>query len=107
MNRRIALSPQQLPERNGRVLLACEGRSVALFNVADTLYAIDDSCPHQGASLCSGRLEGRVIQCCAHGLRFDLASGYLINSKALKVASYPIEQQDGQVFIVLDGEAAS
>ncbi|MFJ3107107.1 Rieske (2Fe-2S) protein [Pseudomonas putida] len=107
MNRRIALSPRQLPERNGRVLLACEGRSVALFNVADTLYAIDDSCPHQGASLCGGRLEGRVIQCCAHGLRFDLASGYLINSKALKVASYPIEQQDGQVFIVLDGEAAS
>lgn len=107
MNRRIALSPQQLPERNCRVLLACEGRSVALFNVADTLYAIDDSCPHQGASLCGGRLEGRVIQCCAHGLRFDLASGYLINSKALKVASYPIEQQDGQVFIVLDGEAAS
>ena len=107
MNRRIALSPQQLPERNGRVLLAYEGRSVALFNVADTLYAIDDSCPHQGASLCGGRLEGRVIQCCAHGLRFDLASGYLINSKALKVASYPIEQQDGQVFIVLDGEAAS
>ncbi|MEN5036698.1 Rieske (2Fe-2S) protein [Pseudomonas sp. TWI929] len=104
MSRRIALAPNQVPERNARVLLACEGRSVALFNVADSLYAIDDSCPHQGASLCGGRLEGRVIQCCAHGLRFDLASGYLLNSKALKVTSYPVEQQDGQVFIVLDGE---
>lgn len=106
MNRRFALAPHQLPERDSRVLLACEGRSVALFNVADSLYAIDDSCPHQGASLCGGRLEGRVIQCCAHGLRFDLASGYLVNSRALKVASYAVEQQGGQVYIVFDSEEA-
>lgn len=106
MTRRIALAPHQVPERGGRVLLACEGRGVALFNVADSLYAIEDSCPHQGASLCGGRLEGRVIQCCAHGLRFDLASGYLVNSRALKVASYPVEQQGGQVYIVFDGEEA-
>lgn len=106
MSLRIALNPSQLPERNGRVLLACEGRSVALFNVAGALYAIDDSCPHQGASLCAGRLEGRVIQCCAHGLRFDLASGYLVNSKALKVASYPVQQEGDAVFITLDGDGA-
>jgi nitrite reductase/ring-hydroxylating ferredoxin subunit len=104
MSLRIALNPSQLPERNGRVLLACEGRSIALFNVAGALYAIDDSCPHQGASLCGGRLEGRVIQCCAHGLRFDLASGYLVNSKALKVASYPVQQEGDEVFITLDGD---
>lgn len=104
MSLRIALNPSQLPERNGRVLLACEGRSVALFNVAGALYAIDDCCPHQGASLCGGRLEGRVIQCCAHGLRFDLASGYLLNSRALKVNSYPVECQGQQVYIVLGNE---
>ena len=106
MSLRIALNPSQLPERNGRVLLACEGRSVALFNVAGALYAIDDSCPHQGASLCGGRLEGRVIQCCAHGLRFDLHSGYLLNSKAVKVTSYPVEIIDDQAFIILCEEAA-
>ena len=108
MSLRIALNPSQLPERNGRVLLACEGRSVALFNVAGALYAIDDSCPHQGASLCGGRLEGRVIQCCAHGLRFDLASGYLLNSTALKVARYPVEvQADGRLFIVIASEESA
>lgn len=106
MSRRMALAPEQIPQRNGRVLLACDGRSVALFNIADALYAIDDSCPHQGASLCGGRLQGRVIQCCAHGLRFDLASGYLANSRALKVTCYPVEQQDGQVYIVFDNEDA-
>jgi nitrite reductase/ring-hydroxylating ferredoxin subunit len=104
MTRRIALAASQVPERNARVLVESHGKSLAVFNVADTLYAIDDSCPHQGASLCGGRLEGRVIQCCAHGLRFDLASGYLLNSTALKVNSYRVECKGQQVYIVLDDE---
>ncbi|MNY77531.1 hypothetical protein D3C86_2174700 [compost metagenome] len=49
-----------------------------------------------------------MIQCCAHGLRFDLASGYLLNSTALKVASYPVEvQEDGRVFIVIASEESA
>ncbi|MFZ3186760.1 MAG: Rieske 2Fe-2S domain-containing protein, partial [Pseudomonas sp.] len=70
-------------------------------------YAIDDSCPHQGASLCGGKLDGRIIQCCAHGLRFDLASGYLLNSSALKATCYPVEVEGDQLFIVIDPEEAA
>ena len=69
------------------------------------MFAIDDSCPHQGASLCGGRLEGRVIQCCAHGLRFDLRSGYLLNSTLVKVTHYPVEIIDGQAFIIISEES--
>ncbi|HWD32238.1 MAG TPA: Rieske 2Fe-2S domain-containing protein [Pseudomonas sp.] len=104
MSYRYPVPPAKVPERNSRVLLTFADKSLALFNVADHFYAIDDSCPHQGASLCGGRLEGRVIQCCAHGLRFDLASGYLLNSTQLKVASYPVERQGEQLFIVIDSE---
>ena len=68
------------------------------------MYGIDDSGPDEGAWLWGGRLEGGVIQCWAHGLRFDLASGYLLNSKALSVASYPVEQEGGQVYLVLAAE---
>jgi nitrite reductase/ring-hydroxylating ferredoxin subunit len=101
MNRRIAVPAEKVPALGMRSLFEPEGSSLALFNVAGQLYAIDDSCPHQGASLCGGRLEGKVIQCCAHGLRFDLASGYMLNSNAVKVANYTVEVVDGQVFIVI------
>ncbi|TDF83912.1 Rieske 2Fe-2S domain-containing protein [Pseudomonas sp. H9] len=104
MSYRYPVPAAKVPPRNSRVLLNFENKSLALFNVADQFYAIDDSCPHQGASLCGGRLEGRVIQCCAHGLRFDLASGYLLNSTALKVGSYPVECEGEQVFIVIGAE---
>ncbi|GGU51521.1 (2Fe-2S)-binding protein [Pseudomonas laurentiana] len=104
MSYRYPVPLAKVPARGSRVLLTFENKSLALFNVADQFYAIDDSCPHQGASLCAGRLEGRVIQCCAHGLRFDLASGYLLNSTQLKVARYPVERQGEELFIVIESE---
>jgi nitrite reductase/ring-hydroxylating ferredoxin subunit len=48
-----------------------------------------------------------VIQCCAHGLRFDLRTGYLLNSTALKVAQYPVEVIDDQAFIVFPCEESA
>lgn len=107
MNRRIPVPAGKLPQAGGRALFEFDDKSLALFNVEGDVFAIDDSCPHQGASLCGGRLEGRVIQCCAHGLRFDLRSGYLLNSTAVKVASYPVEIIDGQAYIVIAPEEAA
>ncbi|MBV2132570.1 Rieske 2Fe-2S domain-containing protein [Pseudomonas sp. MAP12] len=108
MTRHIEVPAARVPAPGARALVESAGKSLALFNVDGQFYAIDDSCPHQGASLCGGRLDGRVIQCCAHGLRFNLASGYLLNSTALKVASYPVEvQEDGRLFIVIASEESA
>ena len=107
MNRCIQVAAERVPAPGGRALIEDQDYSLALFNIAGQLFAVDDSCPHQGASLHGGKLEGRVIQCCAHGLRFDLASGNLLNSTALKVANYPVERVDGQVFIVVDPEVSA
>ncbi|HJR29822.1 MAG TPA: Rieske 2Fe-2S domain-containing protein [Pseudomonas sp.] len=107
MSLRLPVPAGKLPQAGGRALFEFDGKSLALFNIEGDLFAIDDSCPHQGASLCGGRLEGRVIQCCAHGLRFDLRSGYLLNSTVLKVANYPVEIIDGQAFIVIVSEESA
>ncbi|MCY1417847.1 Naphthalene 1,2-dioxygenase/salicylate 5-hydroxylase system, ferredoxin component [compost metagenome] len=107
MSLRIPVPADKLPQVGGRSLFEFDDKSLALFNVEGTVYAIDDSCPHQGASLCGGRLEGRVIQCCAHGLRFDLASGYLLNSTKLKVVNYPVEVVEDQAYIVIVPEEAA
>jgi nitrite reductase/ring-hydroxylating ferredoxin subunit len=107
MTRRVPVPAGKLPQAGGRALFEFENKSLALFNVEGDVFAIDDSCPHQGASLCGGRLDGKVIQCCAHGLRFDLRSGYLLNSTALKVNNYPVEVIDGQAFIVIASEESA
>src|SRR6186997_1317947 len=107
MNRRIPVPAGKLPQAGGRALFEFDDKSLALFNVEGEVFAIDDSCPHQGAPLCGGRLDGRVIQCCAHGLRFDLRSGYLLNSTQLKVINYPVEVVDDQAFIVIASEESA
>ena len=107
MSLRIPVPAEKFPAVGGRALFEFDDKSLALFNVEGVLYAIDDSCPHQGASLCGGLLSGRVIQCCAHGLRFDLSSGYLLNTTKLKVANYPVEVVDGHAFIVIVSEESA
>ena len=100
--KRIIVPAECVPVPGKRVLIEAAGKSLALFNVAGQFHAIDDGCPHQGSSLCGGRLEGEVIHCGAHGLRFNLRTGYLLNSTQLKVSRYPVEQVDEQLFIVID-----
>ncbi|WP_069853356.1 bifunctional 3-phenylpropionate/cinnamic acid dioxygenase ferredoxin subunit [Actinoalloteichus hymeniacidonis] len=48
---------------------------VAIFNVDGDLYAIDDTCTHQDASLSDGWVEGCLVECPLHAAMFDLRTG--------------------------------
>ena len=50
-------------------------KQIAIFNVDGTFYAIDDICPHAGASLCEGEVSGTKVTCPWHAAEFDLRSG--------------------------------
>ncbi|HKE96786.1 MAG TPA: Rieske 2Fe-2S domain-containing protein [Povalibacter sp.] len=101
MSRYIEIPAASLPAAGARTLLQVGGHSIALFNVDGTYYAIDDRCPHAGASLFTGILTGRVVQCRAHGLRFDLATGCMPSAPGFGVRAYAIETEGDQVFIAL------
>ena len=106
MTLRFQVPQEKIPTLGNRSFLMIGDRSLILFNIAEQFYSIEDSCPHQGASLLNGKLEGKVIQCCAHGLRFDVANGYLLNSTQLKLQIYPVEVIGENIFISLDSGAA-
>lgn len=98
---RILVPAERVPEPGKRILIEAQGKSLVLFNVDGRFHAIDDGCPHQGASLCGGRLEGEVIQCLAHGLRFNLTTGLLLNSTRLAVGRYPVEREGEGLSILI------
>jgi nitrite reductase/ring-hydroxylating ferredoxin subunit len=54
------------------------GRTLALFNVNGTFYAVDDTCPHRGAPLWEGQLEQKEVECPWHGARFDVTTGSVL-----------------------------
>jgi nitrite reductase/ring-hydroxylating ferredoxin subunit len=71
--------PVRLIERDGDGLVgrlpdAPDG-SIAVFRIGGRLHAIRDECPHAGASLADGTLDGTIITCPRHGSQFDVTSG--------------------------------
>lgn len=102
MSRRITVAPADALPPGQRKLVFVEGQSILVFNVAGTLHAVDNSCPHNGASLAGGRLEGSKLQCPAHGLRFDLATGRTPGAGGLCLKTYAVQETDGQVVLQLD-----
>ena len=49
--------------------------NVLLSNVRGKIYATQDSCGHQKASLSRGTLEGEIVTCPLHRAKFDVTTG--------------------------------
>jgi nitrite reductase/ring-hydroxylating ferredoxin subunit len=56
------------------------------------LFACDNSCPHRGASLSKGHLDGESIICYMHGYEYNIFDGRLVTMKSWKKESSWIEQ---------------
>ena len=52
------------------------GIEIGLYRVGEAIHAMEDACPHAGFPLSRGRLEGCVVTCAAHGLPFDIRTGF-------------------------------
>lgn len=72
-------------------LVTVKGREIGVFNVKGEYFALANKCPHEGASLCAGRLvglaqsdgpsdyrlarQGEFLKCPWHGWEFDVRTG--------------------------------
>ena len=81
----------------GSFLVEFAGRDVALFRDGDTVYAIDDRCPHAGASLCGGPVEDGVITCPWHYWSFRLSDGASIGNPRVKARTYSVRVAGGDI----------
>jgi 3-phenylpropionate/trans-cinnamate dioxygenase ferredoxin component len=73
---------------------------VAVFNADGELFAIDDTCTHQDASLSEGWLEDCQIECPLHAACFDLRTGKPTGPPAKRpVRTYPVLVEDGVVYV--------
>lgn len=78
-----------------------EGRTLALFNVEGTLYAMDNACAHRGGPLGEGDLEGRLVVCPWHAWRWDVTTGRNANNPAVTMACYPVRVEPDGIFVDL------
>jgi nitrite reductase/ring-hydroxylating ferredoxin subunit len=112
MRRYIVGKVSELPPGE-RKIVEVQGRSIGVFNVHGTYYALRNSCPHQGAPLCRGAItgmtvpskpgeymwarEGEILRCPWHGWEFDVTSGRSVcNPHRTRVKTYEVTVEEDE-----------
>jgi nitrite reductase (NADH) small subunit len=118
--RHVIVALDELPPGEKKIV-SIKGRSIGVINDNGNLYAVRNVCPHHGAPLCEGRVQGwmrpsaphtydysdndvgdRVLLCPWHGYKFRLVDGRSpIEPDRLGVRTYRVEVEDGDVVLYL------
>ncbi|MBI2852461.1 MAG: Rieske (2Fe-2S) protein [Chloroflexi bacterium] len=65
--------------KNGEMMSVTIGQSeILIARVEGKFYAADNICPHMGAPLARGKLEGTIVTCPRHASKFNLADGRVV-----------------------------
>ena len=73
-------------------------RLVAVFNHQGTYKAIDDLCPHMGASLGAGHLDAEgVVTCPWHAWRFNVCDGKWTDNPRLSVETFEVRVEGDEI----------
>ncbi len=67
-----------------RAVVELDGHYIAIFNVDNRYYAVEDICTHDDGPLADGELSGMVIACPRHGATFDITTGAVLSFPAVK-----------------------
>lgn len=114
MARHVVATAVEIPP-GARRIVEVDGRSVGIFNVNGHYYALKNSCIHNQAPVCLGKLggtllpsapgeyrpgmAGQVLRCPWHGWEFDVTNGRSLFNPNVKLVSYPVTLQDGQIVV--------
>lgn len=108
MARHFVGDASEIPSGSFRVVVV-EGREFGIFNVRGRFRAVRNVCPHHGAPLCRGTVdgtylpsapgefvwgrEGEILRCPWHAWEFDLLTGCALFDERIRVASYEVQVQ--------------
>lgn len=75
------------------------GKTIALFNVGGTFYALDNTCLHRGGPLGEGMLEETTVTCPWHGWQYNVTDGKNTFNPSIGVPSYPVKIEGDNIMV--------
>ena len=93
---------ENIPLREGRAV-EVEGKELAIFNLGDRFFAVENQCPHRGGPLADGIVSGNVVVCPLHAWKVCLEDGSVVKpiEERACVASYNTKVEAGVVWVQL------
>jgi len=89
-----------IPAGEGRSF-PVNGKLVGLFLIDDEYLAINDLCPHMGASLSAGWVEEGKVMCPWHAWCFDLQDGTWCDNPKIKTDSYETRVEGDEIQVLV------
>jgi len=78
------------------------GYRILIALAEDKVYAVDDTCSHEDASLSKGSLHGDCVKCPLHGSRFRLSSGEALDEPAEEaINTYNVKIEGDNILVAL------
>lgn len=97
---------EELPEGEAKTVRV-ENKLIAVFHQRGQYFAIDDVCPHMGASLSGGYVSKGIVTCPWHAWRFRLADGAWADNPRIKIGCYPVRVENGEIQVLPEKNKAS
>ena len=88
----------EIVEGEGKVIQHA-GMDVALFRIGSEVYAVENTCPHQGASLAEGWLEGETVVCPWHAWCFELKTGHMVMGDYASIETFDVQIRENEIWI--------
>ena len=94
---------QDIPTNEGRAFPVGD-RMIAIFETEGNYYALDDFCPHQGASLAAGWIHDGCVACPWHAWRFALSDGTWMDNPKIKTEHFDIQVRGDDLYVCLSSQ---
>jgi nitrite reductase/ring-hydroxylating ferredoxin subunit len=75
------------------------GTNILLLKINGQLHAFQGHCPHQGAALVEGELDGGLLVCAAHRWQFDATNGQGVNPRSARLKCFPVRVVERKVIV--------
>jgi nitrite reductase/ring-hydroxylating ferredoxin subunit len=79
-----------------------KGKSIALFNIDGTLFAVDNVCLHMGGPIGEGSLSGSVVTCPWHGWQYNVENGVKISDPEKKLKTYEVVVEGEEIKLMVN-----
>lgn len=96
----LVAKTDEIPKNEGRAFAVAD-RMIAIFESQGTFYALDDFCPHQGASLSAGWIHEGCVACPWHAWRFALSDGTWMDNPKVKTDHFDVQVKGSEIYVAI------
>lgn len=96
-------------------IVEVNGKEIGFFHEGGRYYAVLNFCPHMGAPICRGFVQGtvvaddagrlgydadrKVLRCPWHRWEFELATGKAVAPIKQRIKTYPVALREGWLYV--------